>query len=108
MTDEKPTVFVIDDDPSARRGLSRLIGAAGMRVKAYESGRDFLNKAHYEGHGCIVLDVKMPGLSGLDLQEELMKTKSVMPIIFVSAHSEIPDAALNISYDQLPIIFILA
>lgn len=94
MTDEKPTVFIIDDDPSVRRGLSRLIGATGTNVKAYESGRDFLNQAHYDRHGCIVLDVKMPGLSGLDLQAELMKTNSALPIIFVSAHSEIPDAAL--------------
>jgi len=94
MTDEKPTVIIIDDDPSARRGLSRIIDAAGMNVKEYESGRDFLNQAHDERHGCIVLDVKMPGLSGLDLQAELMKTNSVLPIIFVSGHSEISDAAL--------------
>lgn len=94
MIDEKPTIFIIDDDPSARRGLSRLIQAAGMRVRAYDSGRDFLNQVHDDINGCIVLDVKMPGLSGLDLQTELMKTNSVLPIIFVSGHSDVPDAAL--------------
>jgi FixJ family two-component response regulator len=94
MAEESPTVFIIDDDPSARRGLSRLIQAAGMSVMAYESARDFLDQAHYDGHGCIVLDVKMPGLSGLDLQAELKKAESALPIIFVSGHSDVPIAAL--------------
>jgi FixJ family two-component response regulator len=94
MAEESPTVFIIDDDLSARRGLSRLIQAAGMSVRAYESARDFLDQAHYDGHGCIVLDVKMPGLSGLDLQAELKKAESALPIIFVSGHSDVPIAAL--------------
>lgn len=94
MTDERTTVFVIDDDPSARRGLSRLIRAAGMSVRAYDSAREFISRAQdYDGHGCIVLDVKMPGLSGLDLQAELIKADIPLPIIFVSGHSEIPEAA---------------
>ena len=95
MTDERPTVFIIDDDPSARRGLSRLIQAAGgMSVMAYESARDFLDQAHYDGHGCIVLDVKMPDLSGPDLQVELIKAEIALPIIFVSGHSDVPIAAM--------------
>lgn len=94
MIDERPTIFVIDDDLSARRGLSRLIMAGGMRVEAFESARDFLDQADDEIHGCIVLDVKMPGLSGLDLQVELIKKNIALPIIFVSGHSEIPDAAV--------------
>jgi FixJ family two-component response regulator len=94
MIDEKPTIFIIDDDPSARRGLSHLVQAAEMRVQAFESGRDFLNQVRDDIHGCILLDVKMPGLSGLDLQDELMKRNSVLPIVFVSGHSDIPDAAL--------------
>jgi len=93
MTDQKPTVFVIDDDPSARRGLSRLIQSAGMSVQSYGSAQDFLDQIDNDSHGCILLDVKMPGLSGLDLQTELLKTNSVLPIIFVSGHSEISDAA---------------
>lgn len=94
MIDERPTIFVIDDDLSARRGLSRLIMAGGMRVEAFESARDFLDQADDEIHGCIVLDVKMPGLSGLDLQVELIKKNIALPIIFVSGHSDIPDAAV--------------
>ena len=94
MNEEKPTVFVIDDDPSARRGLTRLIRAAGMSVEAFDSAREFLRRSPAEdGYGCIVLDVKMPGLSGLDLQSELMKSDGALPIIFVSGHSEIPEAA---------------
>jgi len=94
MTDERTTVFVIDDDSSARRGISRLIQAAGMSVQTYDSAMAFL--AHTQDrneHGCIVLDVKMPGLSGLDLQAELIKSDRALPIIFVSGHSEIPEAA---------------
>ena len=94
MTEESPTVFIIDDDPSARRGLSRLIQAAGMSVMAYESARDFLDQAHYDGHGCIVLDVKMPGLSGLDLQAEMIEADNTLPIIFISGHSDVPVAAM--------------
>lgn len=94
MSDERQTVFIIDDDPSARRGLSNLIEAAGINVETYGSGRDFLNQLQSDKPGCIVLDVKMPGLSGLDLQKELMMAKREMPIIFVSGFSEIPDAAL--------------
>jgi len=94
MIDERPTIFVIDDDPSARRGLSRLIMAAGMQVQAFESARDFLDQAVDEIHGCIVLDVKMPGLSGLELQKELLNKNIALPIVFVSGHSEIPDTAL--------------
>ena len=94
MNDERPTVFIIDDDPSVRRGLSRLIQASGLSVRAYGSARDFLERTdNRDVHGCIVLDVKMPGLSGLDLQAELIKSDRALPIIFVSGHSEIPEAA---------------
>ena len=94
MTDERPIVYVIDDDPSARRGLSRLIQAAGMSVQSYGSAQDFLDQADNESHGCIVLDVKMPELSGLDLQAVLQQKNMSLPIIFVSGHSEIPDTAV--------------
>jgi FixJ family two-component response regulator len=93
MNDQNPTIFIVDDDPSARRGLSRLIRVFGMRVKEFDSARDFLDQAHEDRPGCIVLDVKMPGLSGLDLQEELMKIKITLPIVFLSGHSDVPEAA---------------
>ena len=93
MTDERPTVFIIDDNPSARRGLSRLVRAAGMSVEAYGSAQEFLERKHYDGYGCILLDIKMPGMNGLDLQEELVKADYSMPIIFVSGHADVPMTA---------------
>ena len=90
MTEQTPTVFIIDDDPSARKGLSRLIRVAGFKVQAFAAAQDFLTSPHYDGPGCIVLDVQMPGLSGLDLQAELKKAQCNMPIIFISAHGDVP------------------
>ena len=93
MTDETPTVFIIDDNPSARNGLSRLVRAAGMSAEAYGSAQAFLERKHYDGPGCILLDVQMPGLNGLELQEELVKTDYSLPIIFVSGHGDVPMTA---------------
>lgn len=93
MTEETPTVFIIDDDPSARKGLSRLVRAAGMSVEVYGSALEFLERKHYDGYGCILFDVKMPGLNGLELQEELAKADYSLPIIFISGHADVPEAA---------------
>ncbi len=93
MTDEKTTVFIIDDDPSARRGLSRLVRVAGMHVETYASAQEFIERPHYDGSGCILLDVQMPGMDGLELQEQLVKAEYSLPIIFVSAYADVPDAA---------------
>ncbi len=93
MTDERTRVFIIDDDPSARRGLSRLVRVAGMHVETYASAQEFIERPHYDGCGCILLDVQMPGMDGLELQEQLVKAEYSLPIIFVSAHADVPDAA---------------
>jgi len=93
MTEETPTVFIIDDDPSARRGMSRLVRAAGMHVEAYASAQEFIERQHYDGYGCILLDIKMPGMNGLEMQEELTKADYSLPIIFVSGHSDVPITA---------------
>ena len=93
MNNQTPTVFLIDDDPSVRRGLSRLIRVAGFNVQAFASAGDFLASPHDEGPGCIVLDVKMPGLSGMDLQAEMNKAEYGMPIIFISGHGDVPMTA---------------
>ena len=84
MSDERPTIYIIDDDPSARKGLSRIIQAAGMNVYVYESALDFLDEVHADEPGCILLDVKMPELDGLGLQEILMRDNCTLPIIFIS------------------------
>jgi FixJ family two-component response regulator len=90
MTVFKPTIFVIDDDASIRKSLSRLLRSADYTVETFPSAEEFLRREHFDGVGCIVLDVKMPGLSGMDLQEELSKADYHMPIIFITGHGNIP------------------
>ena len=91
MTD--PTVFIVDDDPSARRGLTRLVRAAGMSAESYGSAGSFLSARSWEGPGCIVLDVRMPEMTGPELQEELARAGCPLPIIFISAYGDVPTAA---------------
>ena len=90
----EPTVFIIDDDPSARRGLTRLVRAAGRKAESFASARDFLASGKQEGPGCIILDVRMPDMTGPELQEELGNVGSSMPIIFLSGHGDVPTAAM--------------
>ncbi len=89
----EPTVFVVDDDPSARRGLTRLIRAAGLMAESFASAEDFLASGKHTGPGCMVLDVRMPEMTGPELQEELGKAEYSMPIIFLSGHGDVPTAA---------------
>jgi len=84
-----PIVFVIDDDASMRRALSYLLQSAGYKVETHSSAEEFLRREHYDGVGCIILDVRMPGLSGMDLQEKLMGSDYTMPIIFLTGHGEL-------------------
>ena len=84
------TVFVIDDEASVRRAVARLLTSAGHHVETFGSAEEFLRHPHYDAPGCLVLDVKMPGQSGLDLQEVLAKEGSYLPIIFVSGRSNVP------------------
>jgi FixJ family two-component response regulator len=85
-----PTVFVIDDDPSVRKSLTRLLRSVGHGVETFSSANAFLAREHFDGIGCIVLDVQMPGLSGMDLQVELSKAEYSMPIVFITGHGDIP------------------
>lgn len=86
------TVFVVDDDLSVREALSSLIRSVGLHVETFASARDFLLHQRPTGATCLVLDVRMPGLSGLELQQELEKTESLIPIVFITAHGDIPMA----------------
>jgi RNA polymerase sigma factor (sigma-70 family) len=88
MTDS--TVFVVDDDALVRRSLERLILSVGLRVKTFSTAQEFLECKRPEGPACVVLDVRMPGLSGLDLQEKLSATGLDMPVIFVTGHGTVP------------------
>jgi len=87
------TVFVIDDDPSMRRALERQLAGAGHRVETFASAQDFLDRAPRAGTACIVSDVRMPGLSGLDLQASLARAERELPIVFISGHGNVPTTA---------------
>jgi FixJ family two-component response regulator len=89
----EPTVFIIDDDPSARKGITRLVRAAGMNAESFAAAKDFLASGRSDGPGCIVLDVRMPEMTGPELQEELDRKEYCMPIIFLSAHGDVPTTA---------------
>jgi FixJ family two-component response regulator len=85
-------VYVVDDDLSVREALASLIGSVSLNVECFASPQEFLRRHNREGPSCLVLDVRMPGLSGLDLQRELTRTAQPIPIIFISGHGDIPMA----------------
>jgi FixJ family two-component response regulator len=88
----KPIVFVVDDDTGVREALASLIGSVGLRVACFASPQEFLHHRISEGPACLVLDVRMPGLSGFDLQRELDRVERGIPTIFITAHGDIPMA----------------
>lgn len=86
---DKPIVFVVDDDESVCKALRRLMKSAGYNIRTFTSAEDFLNQGCQNVPGCLILDMRMPGMSGLELQERLADAGSKMPIIFMSAHEDI-------------------
>jgi len=90
MTDPGALIYVVDDDPSAREGVARLIRSAGLTAKTFASGEEFLASPRPKMPDCLVLDVNLPGVSGLDLQRELAKSDVQVPIIFLTGHGDIP------------------
>jgi len=87
---ERPEViYVLDDDAGIRASLDSLLRCAGFRVQAFESAREFLNSEIPDEPGCLLLDIRLPGMSGLDLQDELVRAGVHLPIIFITAHGEI-------------------
>jgi FixJ family two-component response regulator len=90
------TVHVVDDDASWRNSLRRLLSAAGYRVVLYESAESFLQAAATDAAGCLLLDLRMPGLSGLQLQQQLALLRHKLPVIFVSGHGDIAATVLAI------------
>jgi RNA polymerase sigma factor (sigma-70 family) len=85
-----PVVFVVDDDPSVRSSLKFLISTVGLQVESFDSADTFLHRKPLDAPSCLVLDVRLPGLSGLDLQRELAARNIRIPIVFVTAHGDIP------------------
>jgi len=90
VSPERPLVRVIDDDASVRRAVGELLRSVGFSVAAYRNAQDFLSEDEPEKPGCLVLDVHLPGLTGLDLQEELIGTEHALPIIFLAGTGDIP------------------
>jgi len=86
----EPLVFIVDDDDAIRRALERLIRSVGLRVESFASAREFLSRKPPEPPSCMVLDIRMPGLSGLDLQQQLSAAGLEMPVIFMTGHGTVP------------------
>lgn len=90
MNNPRATIFVVDDDASVRRALFYLLESAGYRAETYASVEEFLARERFDGVGCIVLDLRMPGLNGMELQEKLIQSDcNVMPVIFLTGHGEL-------------------
>lgn len=84
------TVFVIDDDPNVRASIQGLLKSAGLRCECFETAEQFLEKEPSDSPGCLILDVSLPGISGLDFQEKMQKAGRHIPIIFITGHGDIP------------------
>ena len=89
---DRQTVFVVDDDEGVRDGLSLLLETVGQPCELYESGHEFLDAYDQDRRGCLVLDIRMPRMTGLDLQAKLIEMGSSLPIIFITGHGDIPMA----------------
>jgi FixJ family two-component response regulator len=90
MTSEQATVYVVDDDPSVRASIDRLFRSIGHAVRTFETTQSFLGEAHGLGPGCLILDVRLPNVSGLEFQRELATQGVGIPIVFVTGHGDIP------------------
>ncbi|TCR68739.1 response regulator transcription factor [Bosea sp. BK604] len=87
---QAPTVFVVDDDPSMREALRNLFRSVGMRVELFSSSTEFLARPAADADSCLVLDVRLPGVSGLDFQGQLAKAGNTIPIVFMTGHGDVP------------------
>ncbi len=91
-TENKQTVFIVDDDDAVRDSLLELFDSVGIDAQGYPSARTFLQSYRSSDRGCIVLDIRMPGMSGIELQQELIKLDSGLPVIFITGHGDVPMA----------------
>jgi len=86
------TVYVVDDDDGMRRALSLLLNTVGYKTAAFASPKEFLDKFKTDAAGCLILDIRMPGMSGLELQQHLNRMGSMLPVIFITGHGDVPMA----------------
>jgi FixJ family two-component response regulator len=84
------TIFLVDDNPSVRKALTRLLKSEGYDVLAFASAREFLGHTFDDRPTCLVLDIRMPGLSGIDLQRELNTARTILPVVFITGHGDVP------------------
>jgi len=91
-TEQKPTVFIVDDDASIRFAMEALMESVNLEHEIFASADEFLEKNTDQRPGCLVLDIRMPGLGGLELQEELIRRGNTLPIIFITGHGDVPMA----------------
>jgi FixJ family two-component response regulator len=89
-TQDLPTVFIVDDDRDVRESLQELLESVGLHSEPFGSAKEFLSSPRSGGPSCLILDVRLPGISGLDLQHELKREKVNIPIIFLTAHADVP------------------
>ncbi len=87
---ESPTVFIVDDDPGVRRSIQDLLESVGLRAQTFATAQEFLRSSRTDGPSCLVLDVRLPGMSGLEFQLKLAEAGVLIPIIFISGHGDIP------------------
>jgi FixJ family two-component response regulator len=90
MPESKAIVFVVDDDVSMREALQSLVRSAGFSVETFASAQDFLARPRADGPSCLVLDVRLPGVSGLDLQKRIVEANREIPIVFITGHGDVP------------------
>ncbi|AMN45645.1 histidine kinase [Steroidobacter denitrificans] len=91
-TNQRPTIFIVDDDSAVRDALKLLLRSVGQAVETYASAQEFLDSYGMDRPGCLVLDIRMPGISGLELQQKLNEKHSILPIIFITGHGDVPMA----------------
>ncbi len=91
-SDQQPVVFIVDDDPAVRNAMQLLLRSVGRAAEAFASGDEFLERYDSGQPGCLVLDIRMPGLGGMELQERLLAMGSSIPIIFITGHADVPMA----------------
>jgi FixJ family two-component response regulator len=90
ITDDTPVVFIVDDDASVRRSIQDLLSSVALRCEAFATPQEFLNSKRADCSGCLVLDVRLPGMSGLDCQRKLAEAGVTIPIIFITGHGDVP------------------
>jgi FixJ family two-component response regulator len=92
MTDRRPTVFVVDDDEPVRDAIGMLLETVGMSYESFPSAQAFLEAFEPSRGGCLVLDIRMPGMSGLELQQKLIDMRASIPVVFITGHGDVPMA----------------